>query len=87
MKSKDEIMQMATPEGGSQSRDSNDLARLTGANRRIDRKRFSPAMANRPPSDLDTKNPGSLAGHTGIKQGSAGELEQAKSYSIPAVLS
>jgi hypothetical protein len=39
-----------------------------------------------PPNPV-TKNPGGLAGRTGVNQGSAGEHEQAKSYSIPAVLS
>jgi hypothetical protein len=44
-------------------------------------------MANRPTPDLELKNPGSLAGRTGIEHGSAGEHEQGKPYSIPAVLS
>jgi len=44
-------------------------------------------MANRPPPDLDTKNPGSLAGESGVPIGSARRHERVKIYSIPAVLS
>jgi len=44
-------------------------------------------MANRPLPDLDTKNPGSLAGESGVPIGSAGEHEQGEPYSIPPSLS
>ena len=78
---------MADREEVPQLRISNDLGGITRPNRPIDRKRLSPEMANRPPADLDTKNPGSLAGESGAPIGSARRLEQVKLYSIPAVLS
>ena len=44
-------------------------------------------MANHAPPDPATKNPGGLAGHTGVKEGSASRAEQGKPYSITVVLS
>lgn len=78
---------VADREEAPQLRLSKDLAGITGPKARIDRKRFSPAMANPPNGHRATKNPGGLAGRTGANQGSAWRLERAKPYSILAVLS
>jgi hypothetical protein len=80
-------MVVADREEVPQLRVSNGLGGITRPNAPIDLKRLSPTMANRPPPDLDTKNPGRLAGRTGVDQGSAGEHEQEKFYSIPVMLS
>ena len=78
---------MAVPREVRFSRPINPLAGITPQRPHIDPKGLFFPLANLPRGDLSTKNPGGLAGRTGVMQGSNGESEQAGAYHIVEALS
>jgi len=81
------MTRVAVPREDRFPNDNRGMRWITPSNPLIDPKQVSGGMANRPPPKTATKNPGGLAGHTGVRDDLAGQQERTKAYSIPAVLS
>lgn len=71
---------MADREEGRKAFRFNRLLGLTGQTAHIENKRLLNRMATRRMAASGTKNPGGLAGHTGVDDSSARQSEQAVSY-------
>lgn len=73
---------MAVPREVSFPNNNNGFGWITAPSRPFDRKRVSGGMANRSPPNGETKNPGGLAGRTGVNHSSASRQDQKRPYTI-----
>lgn len=76
------ITRVAVPREVSFPNNNNGFGWITAPSRPFDRKRVSGGMANRSPPNGETKNPGGLAGRTGVNHSSASRQDQKRPYTI-----